>query len=350
MAEISYPFEADNVDGGTALVSQTQWQDMTKGLSGDYVDFPLTAGSYSSGGLPFYGSVVNGRDVVVKPGKAWVGGFYYSLTADKTLTIESNSLARDRKDLIVIRVDMAKSAVNLVVLKGTSNLATPVPPVLRREPGGIWEMPLYEVHVGGQDSSIVLSSRYTFREPGRTVVPWNAVPSAALTPKGSFVIDMDSNGGGLGVNEYFNAPKGVVPSRTLGTTNTYTPSLTFSSISSANRKGRWRRISPNMVWFSVLISNTANVDYKGSSTLGISLPVTAESATGQVVPGFLENPALAAGVPNMTSLTGRITTGSTGNTFYVYYPAPHNLAQGLDGLVVIPRKSKLTISGVIEIA
>ncbi|MFF1635990.1 hypothetical protein, partial [Leifsonia sp. NPDC058248] len=127
MAELSYPFNADNADGGRAIVSQTQWQSMAHLWGGDRIDYTLTATAYDSTDLPFSARVINGRDVEIKPGKAWVGGFYYTLTATMSVTIASNAGTKARKDLIVIQADMAKSAVKIAVVQGTAG-ASPVSP------------------------------------------------------------------------------------------------------------------------------------------------------------------------------------------------------------------------------
>ncbi|MGN7135800.1 hypothetical protein [Streptomyces pseudogriseolus] len=351
MAEISYPFNEANANGGSPIVSETEWQAMARLWGGDRVDFTLTSTSYTAAQLPFSGAVVNGRTVEINPGKAWVGGFYYTLTAKMGLTIPNNNTTNPRKDLIVIQADMAKSAVNLAVVTGTP-AATPKTPTPRRQPGGIWEMPLYEVTAAANNASVTISLRMPFSMPERVAYPWNNGPSAELQPRGSFTYDMDSNGGDS-QNEGFIGRDGFVITRHLGKSREYTPTLTNSNAQPATRKGRWRYIAPNTVWFSVYMQNTSNSDYKvpsSTGTFGVTLPVAANALTGQLYKGFLDNnTANAGGLPNFIDLTAMTRRGTATTTAYLYMPNINYSAKtGLDGIRVFPRKAWLVVSGVYE--
>ncbi|MFF9649688.1 hypothetical protein [Streptomyces sp. NPDC014622] len=349
MAEISYPFNADNATTGAAkAVSETQWQAMAHLWGGDRVDYRLST-TETTTSIPFSASVVNVTTVQVKPGKAWVGGFYYELTAAKNVTIAANTANSGRKDLVVIRADMAVPSVTLAVRKGV-NAATPVVPQPVRQAGGVWELPLCEIEVPANGAPIILALRTPFDLPAPSAFPWNARESVPLTPPNSFGYDLDSNGGDS-QTEYFNGRDGMVISRTLGPPMTYTPAITTTGV--LNKTGRWKWIAPNTVWFTARIENPTNADVKNpsgiSTAIGITLPVPASGEIGQIFPGHLDNNALtAAGLPNFVDLTAKVNKGGSTSTAYLYYPNPSNLAQGLDFLVAFPRKSFITVSGVYE--
>lgn len=351
MAELSYPFNADNANGGSQIVSQAQWQSMARMWGGDRVDFQLTATSYGTTSLPFNATIVNGRTVQISPGKAWVGGFYYTLTATQSVTIPNNSTTKPRKDLIVLQADMAKSAVNLAVLTGTA-AATPVPPTLRRQVGGIWEMPLYEVDAAANNASITISARMPFDMPERVSYPWNASLGAPLLPRGTFSYDMDNNGGDS-QSEAFNGRDGYVITRHLGESRTYTPSMVNIG-NPATRSGRWRWIAPNMVWFSVYIASTSTADLKVTGdnwTYGVTLPVPANGSTGQVFQGHMDNNGTGASpnLPNFVDITAKTNRGGSTSTMFLYMPnANYTANTGLDGITYFPRKGFLTISGIYE--
>lgn len=348
MAEISYPFNTDSAGGGSKLVSQVQWQVIAKMWGGDRVDFTLTNTSYSASGLPFAASVVNGRQVQVQPGNAWVGGFYYSLTASKTVDIAANTTSMTRLDLVVIRVDMTAGSANLAVLQGSPS-ANPAAPALRRQPGGIWEMALYVAVAGPNNTAVTVSSRMPFNQPEAVNVPWNAESTLDYLPHGTFLVDMDSNGESA-QHEWYKGRDGLVHSRTLGKSFTYTPGLvdcTYGTTSPATRTGRWRWIAPNVYHFSVRIDNPGSVSGQvtsGNWRVGFTLPFSANTHGSQVCHGMVSNPKEGLIYPNYYSVTG-ITSGSA---MYLHTPGTSGTSQGLDGLRGYPTGSTFYMSGIIE--
>lgn len=353
MAEISYPFNADNAATGAAkAVSEIQWQNMAHMWGGDRIDRSLT-GQASAAALPFSARAVNATTIQIGPGKAFVGGFYYELTAALNLTVAANTANTPRKDLVVIRVDMAKPAANLAIRKGT-NAATPLEPAPVRQPGGIWEMPLYEITLPANSGIPVLASRGPYNIPDPVAFPWNAGPSAALMPKNTFAYDMDSNGPEE-VAEYFNYSDKPRTTRQLGPTRRYTPNLVNVPTLQqgiADRKGRYRWIAPNTMWFSVRISTPADIKHiEAGWYVGISLPTSASAATGQTFHGVIQNTGPrqpGSGMPNYIPITGWVPVGKPTTTCILLYPNPTTLAAGLDGLPKIPGGSSLVISGVFE--
>ncbi|MFD8088976.1 hypothetical protein [Streptomyces malaysiensis] len=350
MAETSYPFSAANSSGGTAMVSQTQWQKMGHLWGGDRVDYNLTATSYSSTALPFASRVVNTRDVEIQPGRAWVGGFFYELDAAKTVSIDANLTDKARVDTIVIRADMSKGSVNLAAVKGQPS-ASPIAPLPQRALGQQWEMVLYEISVPANNGAISAQSRMSFSMPPHVASPWNTRDTAYYLERGSFIYDMDVNGGDTQY-EAFIGRDGYVINRHFGKSRKYTPSMLNSSGQPGSRSGRWRYIAPNMVWFSVTLATTTTsaISTSGSNwQLGFTLPVAANGSNAQIIKGLLKNPDQRSSLPNFIDITCELPKGNSSSNAYLYYPNTSTLKQGLDGLRTLPGKSTLTLSGTYEI-
>ncbi|MFE0773919.1 hypothetical protein [Streptomyces sp. NPDC058861] len=351
MAEVSYPFTQANASGGTDLVSQVQWQAMAGMWGGDRVDYTLTSESYAAGVLPFYARVINGRTVELSPGRAWVGGFYYQLTAATTVNIEANPTDKARKDTIVVRADLVKGSLNLVAVKGQPS-ASPIAPQPQRNPGQVWEMVLYEVDVPAKDGAISPSWRGVYKLPPAVSVPWNARLAADFAPVGTFLYDMDNNGGDTQY-EAFVGRDGYVISRHFGKSRTYTPKLVNMSglpATGISYTGRWRYIAPNMVFFSVLIENKSGRDFAttNATALGITLPVTANGVTGQILSGFLRNPSYGMDHPNLMDLTAYIFPGKNAANIGLYSPNRSTTREGLDNHRVFPAGSAIQVSGTYE--
>ncbi|MCY0941916.1 hypothetical protein [Streptomyces antarcticus] len=355
MAELSYPFSADNANGGRAIVSQTQWQAMASTWGGDRIDYTLANTSYASTDLPFSARIVNGRSVEIKPGKAWVGGFYYQLTATKSVVIESNPGTQPRKDLVVIQTDMAKSATALAVVKGTAG-ASPVAPQPRRTPGGLWEMVLYEVDVAAQDASVSLDSRLSFNLPAHIATPWNTKGTASLLPHGSMVYDLDVNGNDAQY-EAFNGRDGYVISRDLGKPRYYRPEIVnVPKHPAVWQEGHWRWIAPNTVHFSAFYQNLEWYDAKlvqGAWTCGITLPVPASGAIGQIFAGHIDNTdghSNGNDMPNFVSILAKVNRGANSQTAWLYMQSKLTPGEGMDGVPFFPRRGGLTVTGTYEAA
>ncbi|MEU5166787.1 hypothetical protein [Streptomyces mutomycini] len=352
MAEISYPFaEDDPITGASKAVSEIQWQSMAHMWGGDRVDYLLPSGSVSSTSLPFQPTVLSVTSVRIGAGRAWVGGFYYELTAPLTLAIEANSSNTGRLDLIVLRVDMTKPAVNLAVRKGV-NAASPVVPQPIRQPGSTWELPVAQVTVPPNGGTVTVGTRVPMDMPPPVSYPWNAQESLALMPHGTFGYDMDSNVNSS-ESEYYNGHDGLVVSRTLGKTHTFTPTM-INGASIPVRQCQWRRVAPGLVWFSMYLENASlQTDAKVTGTNWIyaaSLPVPASGATGHTFSGMLENPAQltdSGNMANYVALVGKIDRGGPTSKLNFFFQSSTS-ANGLDGLKMIPRRASITISGVYE--
>ncbi|MFE8916884.1 hypothetical protein [Streptomyces globisporus] len=353
MAEKSYPFSADNpTTGASKAVSELEWQNMANMWGGDRVDYQLGWASQTSANLPFYATVNNVTSVRVRAGRAWTGGFFYENTSNKDLDVAANSSNTGRIDLIVVRANMASPSVNLAVRQGV-NAATPVPPQPVRVPGGIWEMPLWEISVPANGGTITLSSRAPYNLPPPVAFPWNSDTSAALMPPGTFSYDVDSNSNG-GRYERFNDKSGPIISRTLGGTLPYTPALlNDSNLPSLGitYTGQYRWIAPGTVSFRCTIYNDMTLNHEANAGFpyGIRLPVPASTSIRQVFGnGILQNAAANGGMPTFTTLTGLAGTGSNSSFFTIYLPSPTAPQNGLDNFRVFPGKATVYFTGVYE--
>ncbi|MFI8815717.1 MULTISPECIES: hypothetical protein [unclassified Streptomyces] len=353
MAEISYPFNADNSTTGAAkAVSETQWHSMAHMWGGDRVDFMLGPQMYTSLDLPFSLKVINNTTVQINPGRAWVGGFYYELTTPQNVLIDSNTTPQGRIDLVVIRLDMAKPAVNLAVHKGI-NGATPVAPQPFRQSDGFWEIPIWEVSVPANAGTLAPASRHPFNMPPAVSFSWNAAPSSNLTPMGTFTYDLDSDGTGP-QQEYFKSRDGLIRTRTLGKTYSYTPAVLndkgWGAVPGSTSTGNWRWIAPNTIHFSLTIANGVTHSQTDSGVAyGIRLPIPANPTHRQVFNGILNNPSSRDSTyPPFTTLAGFCSAGASPDFFTVYIPSPTSPASGLNNFRFFPAQATVHFSGTYE--
>lgn len=348
MAETSYPFSDDSAGGGGKLVSQLDWQKMAHLWGPDRVDFRLGNQSYSGGALPL-NVTLSGANVVVSPGSAWVGGFYYTLDAPLNIPAPTNSGANPRIDAVVIRTNLATGSVNLAISTGVAS-STPVEPTPQRVLGGIWEMTIAAIELPANNGTRVFVDRRQYDHVGTVQTTWNRSGTSKTLPYGAFSLDMDSNANGV-IFEGFSGREGDMLTRNLGPRQKYTPDLfTVSGKPPAqNRKGFWRYIAPGTVSFSASFYNTTTTPVKVTAGwfMAFTLPVTASKSASSTFTGVLSNPEARNGLPNLVSITAQ-TRLDFGNTCALYYPNSLNVGEGLDGLATIPGMSDLTISGVYE--
>lgn len=349
MSEISYPFTSDSAGGGSQMMSQLQWQYMARQFGKDRIDYRLTSTSLDATTLPFNGTVVNGTSVSIAPGRALVGGFFYQLTATQTVTIAANTGTLPRTDLIVLRADLSAGSVNLKVIQGQA-AASPKVPSLTKAYGGIWEMPLHQVNVPASGGALTLVNVAPFDLAEPVAVPWNATNAGALQQTGTYVLDMDNNTNDT-QTEYFVGRDGFVATRHLGKSRTYTPNMFNGkyTLDAGQRQGRWRWVAPNTVYVSMSFTayEDQGLSVSGSNWfLGVTLPKPANGKIRPVLSGFLSNPSQGGNMPNAMQITAHPTANSTNVTLYT--PNFTTLAQGLDGLKMLPAGSTLYISGTYE--
>ncbi|MFB7906409.1 hypothetical protein ACFC1T_08280 [Kitasatospora sp. NPDC056076] len=344
MAEISYPFAQANASGGSEMVSQVQWQQMAHLWGGDRIDYQLTSSTYDAAALPFAWKVINGRTVTIDPGNAWVGGFYYQLTATASLDIDPNPTDKPRKDTIVVRADVTKGSVNLAVVKGQPSIS-PIAPQPQRAPGQRWEMVLLEVDVPATNGALVVYSRGQFDMPRIVATPWNTRSTADFLPRGSLVYDLDVDGGDTQY-EAFAGRDGYVVTRHLGRVRTSTPGLwgTNTQPAEVDRVCRWRWIAPNTVHFNMKIKNPGPDITTTGWYMQASLPQPANGRTAQTFEGYIDNPGGNGGRPWLSQVRGISWEGNSTSAVNLFCPSG-------DSLVVlpgIPARSTLYLSGTYE--
>lgn len=105
----------------------------------------------------------SGQKVMVKAGRAWIKGYYYSLTDDvdgsnKEVEIETADASSDRIDAVVLRLDTSVAArrIALYVIKGTA-AASPTAPAPVRS-GEIYDLVLAHVRVKANTLAIAAGS------------------------------------------------------------------------------------------------------------------------------------------------------------------------------------------------
>ncbi|MEK4024484.1 hypothetical protein [Sporosarcina sp. FSL W7-1283] len=83
--------------------------------------------------------------VIVRPGKAWINGYYLINDEDYTLSLDKGDTTLNRIDRIVIRLDYTERKMSVQVKRGTLS-ASPVAPILKRD-ADAYELALADVYV-----------------------------------------------------------------------------------------------------------------------------------------------------------------------------------------------------------
>ncbi|MFI1796351.1 hypothetical protein ACH427_03175 [Streptomyces sp. NPDC020379] len=168
---------------------------------------------------------------------------------------------------------------------------------------------------------------------------------------GTLVYDLDNNGNDTQY-EGFVGRDGYTVTRHLGKPRTYEPRLvnTGKLPSGIQYRGIWRWIAPNTVSFAVDINNQSDSDIKGTGEgpISFTLPVNPAPAVGQAFQGYMINGGYDAGLPNFVALTGMSWMGNRTNVVKILYPSANKLREGLDYLLVVPRRSSVVFSGTYE--
>ncbi len=100
-------------------------------------------------------SSASGRVITIGPGSATVCGVRFTESADTSITLPANSAGATRIDIIGLRFDWAAGTVTLFSKRGTT---TTTPPDLVRNPGTVYEYPLFGVTVASGATTISTSS------------------------------------------------------------------------------------------------------------------------------------------------------------------------------------------------
>ncbi|EFL15318.1 tail fiber domain-containing protein [Streptomyces sp. C] len=157
MAITSYPFDAQ-------AVTETQFSQMFR----EFQDSGVVASFGSSGFTVTAGTAMT---LNVSSGLAFLRGFMAQATATETVTIPAANTSL-RVDRVILRLDPALNSVVLAVKTGTAGSSTP--PSLTQTDTGIYELPLAQVTVNANVTSIT-SSDITRTRPfvGTRILCWN---------------------------------------------------------------------------------------------------------------------------------------------------------------------------------
>ncbi|MFE0151382.1 hypothetical protein ACFWY5_29845 [Nonomuraea sp. NPDC059007] len=119
MAERSFPF-----DGGTGgIVTEADWSAMASAWQRDGV----IASDWSDTSLTVYSEGEAGK-LKVRPGRATLKGFHYSLDADHAINYSLNAdPSKYRWDLVVLRLDTGTNQITLAVAEGVPDGSAPAP-------------------------------------------------------------------------------------------------------------------------------------------------------------------------------------------------------------------------------
>lgn len=98
----------------------------------------------------------SGLEVICKPGKGWIDGFYLVNDADLPITIDAADVTLNRIDRIVFKLDKTNREMSIVIKKGTP-ASTPVAPEVTRTEE-IKEYSLATITINKQQTTITQSN------------------------------------------------------------------------------------------------------------------------------------------------------------------------------------------------
>lgn len=98
----------------------------------------------------------SGLEVICKPGKGWIDGFYLINDADLPITIDAADVTLNRIDRIVFKLDKINREMSIVIKKGTP-ASTPVAPEVTRTEE-IKEYSLATITINKQQTTITQSN------------------------------------------------------------------------------------------------------------------------------------------------------------------------------------------------
>lgn len=90
-------------------------------------------------------AVGSSMNVIVRPGKAWINGYYLINDEDYTLPIAVGDVTLNRIDRVVVRLDHVQRKMSVEVKKGALS-ASPVAPALKRD-ADAYELALADIYV-----------------------------------------------------------------------------------------------------------------------------------------------------------------------------------------------------------
>ena len=139
MAQTSWPFE--NIDTSESQYSALFSYFQDNGVAGD-----------ASGASTLNVTTTTGLGLSVAAGFAVIRGFAYQNTSAVALTVDTAN-SQPRVDTVVLRLDPSANTIVAAVKKGTA-AASPSAPALTQIAGGVWEMPLADVYLSANATSL----------------------------------------------------------------------------------------------------------------------------------------------------------------------------------------------------
>ena len=119
------------------FVSQGGDRKYTPDLLAKYIKALVTTGVYSDECGVTAGT---GMSVSVAAGRAWIEGYLYLLDTAKTLTIANADASNERRDIVVLRLDLTARTITVQVVTGTP-AAQPTAPSITRN-ADVYELEL----------------------------------------------------------------------------------------------------------------------------------------------------------------------------------------------------------------
>ena len=160
------------------FVSQGGDRKYTPDWLAKYIKALVTTGVYSDECGVTAGT---GMSVSVAAGRAWIEGYLYLLDTAKTLTIANADASNERRDIVVLRLDLTARTITVQVVTGTP-AAQPVAPAITRN-ADVYELELAEISVPAGTSSItqalITDKRLDDTVCGITVSAVQHIPTAS---------------------------------------------------------------------------------------------------------------------------------------------------------------------------
>jgi microcystin-dependent protein len=102
-------------------------------------------GVFPSPSIGLQAAAASGMTITVRPGKAWINGYFYCNTSDLNITLDNADGVLKRIDRLVLRLDFQARSIKAAVKKGAF-LANPVPQPLQRS-SDVYEICLCDIAV-----------------------------------------------------------------------------------------------------------------------------------------------------------------------------------------------------------
>ena len=125
----------------------------------EYFSKFLSDGVYTENGeMGLKVTTINGFNIRVSPGYAFIRGYMYKNDADIELTLDPPDVVLDRIDRVVLKLDIVNRTINIQLKKGTLG-SQPSPPSLI-DNSSVKELPIAQIRVNhGASSGIIKDER-----------------------------------------------------------------------------------------------------------------------------------------------------------------------------------------------